>query len=107
MVADDRIVAEVTRILDDIQKNLFAKAKGAMDGSISEAKEYTEFKRILDERGGFLRAGWCGDTECEDAIKTESGATIRTIPLRPEGTLNSCVRCGKRAAKVVYFARSY
>jgi prolyl-tRNA synthetase len=107
MIGDDKIADEVARILDDIQKNLFARAKDAMDDSISEAKDYTELKRILDEHGGFIRAGWCGNTECEGALKTESGATIRTIPFRPEGTLNSCVRCGKRAAKVVYFARAY
>src|SRR3990172_13124273 len=53
MVTDDGIVAEGTRILEDIQKNLLAKAKNAMDSSISNAKEYDDFKRILDERGGF------------------------------------------------------
>ena len=107
MVTDDRILAEVTRILEDVQKNLLAKAKSAMDSSISNAKEYDEFKRILDERGGFIRACWCGDTDCEDTIKAETGATIRTIPLEPEGNLTSCVRCGKTATKVVYFARAY
>jgi prolyl-tRNA synthetase len=107
MVTDDRIVAEVTRILEDIQKNLLAKAKNAMDSSISNAKEYDEFKRILDERGGFIRSCWCGVTECEDGIRTESGATIRTIPLQPESTFSGCVRCGKPATKVVYFARAY
>lgn len=107
MVTDDRIVAEVTRILEDIQNNLLAKAKNAMDSSIGNAKEYDEFKRILDERGGFICACWCGDTDCEDTIKAETGATIRTIPLEPEGNLTSCVRCGKTATKVVYFARAY
>lgn len=107
MIADEKIIAEATKILEEIQRDLFAKAKDAMQGSIIDAKEYSEFKRILDDRGGFVRACWCGDSDCENAIKTESGATIRTIPFKPEGNLTICVRCGKRATKVVYFARAY
>jgi prolyl-tRNA synthetase len=107
MVPEDTIVQEVTRILEDIQKNLYARAKTALDGSISTAMGYDEFKRVLDQRGGFIRSCWCGVTECEDGIRTESGATIRTIPLQPESTFSGCVRCGKPATKVVYFARAY
>ena len=107
MVPEDTIVQEVTRILEDIQKNLYARAKTALDGSISTVMGYDEFKRVLDQRGGFIRSCWCGVTECEDGIRTESGATIRTIPLQPENTFSGCVRCGKPATKVVYFARAY
>jgi len=107
MVPEDTIVQEVTRILEDIQKNLYARAKTALDGSISTVMVYDEFKRVLDQRGGFIRSCWCGVTECEDGIRTESGATIRTIPLQPENTFSDCVRCGKPATKVVYFARAY
>ena len=106
-VGDADVVTEVKRTLEDIQQTLFTRAKTALAESTSTAKDYDEFKRTLDERGGFIRAGWCGDSECEDAIKAESGATIRTIPLQDEETFAKCVRCSKPSAKTAYFANSY
>jgi len=107
-VADDNnLVTQVLNVLESIQANLITKAKAALSRSISNATEYGEFKRTLEERGGFIRAGWCGDSECEDAIKAESGATIRTIPFQAEETFEKCVRCSRPSGKTVYFAKSY
>jgi len=69
--------------------------------------DYEEFKQLLEKEGGFIRACWCGTSDCEDAIKSETGATIRTIPLTEEKVFGGCIRCGKTAEKVAYFARSY
>lgn len=107
MVKDDMVVAEVQKCLEEIQKSLFSKAKSALNASMSQAGSYDQFKRVLNERGGFVRACWCGSAECEEAIKNETGATIRTIPLTDEATFSSCIYCGKPAAKVGYFAKSY
>jgi prolyl-tRNA synthetase len=106
-VTDDTVVAEVTRNLGDIQKSLFAKAKAALKQLTGAANDYDGLKSALEGQGGFVRAGWCGDSQCEDTIKTETGATIRTIPLESENGPQNCVRCGKPATKVVYFARAY
>lgn len=106
-VKDDAIVGEVQRCLDEIQKNLFSKAKSALNDSITQASDYEQFKKTLNERGGFVRACWCGRGECEAAIKTETGATIRTIPLVEEKPFSSCIYCENPGAKVVYFAKSY
>lgn len=107
VVPDSQVVTEVTKILEAIQESLFTAARSSFDASIGEARDYEQFKAILDDHGGFIRASWCGESECEDAIKTESGATIRTIPLKDEEVFANCVRCGKAGKKVVYFARAY
>lgn len=106
-VNDDAVVAEVGRLLEDIQRNLFARAKASLDASISESKEYEQFKKVIGEQGGFVRASWCGESDCEQTIKADTGATIRTIPLTNDKPSSSCVRCGKPGAKVAYFGRSY
>jgi prolyl-tRNA synthetase len=106
-VKDDAILGEVQRCLDEIQKSLYSKAKSALNDSISQATDYEQFKKTLNDRGGFVRACWCGRSECEEAIKNETGATIRTIPLTDEKPFSSCIYCSNTATKVTYFAKSY
>ena len=107
IVRDEEVVEGVKRCLEETQKNLFAKAKSTLDASISKAEDYNQLKNIVEGKGGFVRAYWCGGSECEEAIKNDTGATIRTIPLTPEQVSGDCLYCGKAATKVVYFARSY
>jgi len=106
-VADDNVVSTVTTSLEEIQTHLLDAAKGFLNASMTQAEEYDQFKKILGERGGFIRACWCGDSDCEDKIKVETGATIRAVPLAQESAFSTCVHCGKPASKVVYFARAY
>jgi prolyl-tRNA synthetase len=106
-VKDERIVDEVKSCLKEIQANLFTKAKKTLEASIKQTTDYDDFKKTITGSGGFVRACWCGETECEEAIQNDTGATIRTLPLKDEPLFSNCVRCGKPAAKVAYFARSY
>jgi prolyl-tRNA synthetase len=106
-VKDGAIVGEVKKCLDEIQRNLFSKAKLALDQSIRQATNYDELKKTLNINGGFVRACWCGRSECEEAIKTETGATIRTVPLNEEDVFSNCIYCGNASTKVTYFAKSY
>lgn len=106
-VKDTDLVNEVKKSLLEIQNNLFAKAKKALQESVTTVTTYDEFKKTVENRGGFVRACWCGSTECEETIKNDTGATIRTLPLKDEEVFSTCVRCGKPATKVAYFARSY
>ena len=106
-VKDNDLVNEVKKSLLEIQTNLFAKAKKALEESVTTVTSYEEFKKKVESRGGFIRACWCGSTECEETIQTDTSATIRTLPLKDEEIFSKCVRCGKPATKVAYFARSY
>ena len=106
-VKDEDIVNQVKKCLEEIQRNLYAKSKLSLDSSIRQVEDYDQFKKIVDEQGGFVRTCWCGKPECEEAIKSETGATIRTLPLKEEAIFAPCVYCGKTATKVAYFARSY
>ncbi|MFQ6135368.1 MAG: proline--tRNA ligase [Nitrososphaerales archaeon] len=106
-VKDAESVERVSSLLEEIQSNLFAKANRLLEEYTATVRDYDEFKRRLKEKGGFVRAGWCLESECEDEIKEETGADVRVIPFRDEEVFGRCVHCGKEAKKVVYFAKAY
>ncbi|MCX8150105.1 MAG: proline--tRNA ligase [Candidatus Bathyarchaeota archaeon] len=106
-VKEEEIFATVEKLFEDIQNNLFEKAKVALAEKTFTVQNYEEFKRIVAEIGGFLKVAWCGSSECETKIKDETGATIRVRPLENEKPTVTCIRCGQKAKEMVFFARSY
>jgi prolyl-tRNA synthetase len=104
---EEEIVDAVAKMLEEIQKNLFNKAKKFLEKNITTVKTYEEFKKTLKEKGGFLRACWCANSTCEEKIKEETGATIRIVPFEKEEIFSKCVYCGEEAKEVVYFAKAY
>jgi prolyl-tRNA synthetase len=106
-VREEETVDATTKLLEEIQNNLFARAKKLLEENITTVKTYDEFMKVLKERGGFIRASWCGDTSCEEKIKDDTGATIRIVPFEKEKTFSKCFQCGQEAKEVVYFARAY
>jgi prolyl-tRNA synthetase len=95
-------------MLDDMQKALFQKALKFREDNTFAAKDNAEMARLLDNPGGFVEAGWCGDVACEAKVKEETKATIRCIPLEPKDTKGApCVVCGKPAKHIAVFGRAY
>lgn len=107
VVKEGNVTDAVTKLLEDIQRNLFKKAKGILEENITTVTAYKDFKKVLKEKGGFIRACWCGSSDCEKNVKEETGATIRIVPLEKEKIFANCIYCGEEAKEVVYFARSY
>ena len=71
------------------------------------ANDFDEFKNIITTKQGFVKAMWCGETECEEAIKEETGASTRCMPFAQEHLGDVCVHCGKPAKTMVYFGKAY
>lgn len=96
----------ISRMLDDIHDLMYQRAATFLEENTHSVYSYDEFKEVLENKGGYLRASWCGDEACEVQIKEETGATTRCIRVddTPEET---CVCCGKKAKHVVYFAKAY
>ncbi|MBP5420737.1 MAG: proline--tRNA ligase [Bacteroidales bacterium] len=106
-VSMDGIDEKIVALLDDIQENIFQKAKKYRDEHITKVDTYDEFKRVLDEKGGFVLAHWDGTTETEERIKEETKATIRCIPFGNPQEEGKCILTGKPSSQRVLFARSY
>ncbi len=103
----DGVKEKVAELLDTIQKDMLEKARTHRDENTHVAKNWDEFKDIIDTKQGFIKAMWCGETECEEAIKDETGASTRCMPFEQETLSDVCVHCGKPAKKMVYFGRAY
>jgi len=93
--------------LDAMQGDLLARARKFVADNTTRVSTYDAFKQVMAERRGFLVAGWCGDAACEAAIKQETKATVRVIPIEGEPAPGTCVRCGRPSAREVYFAQAY
>jgi prolyl-tRNA synthetase len=93
-------------LLDDIQKNIFEKARNWRDGRIYECDNYEEFKERIKD-GGFFLCHWDGTAETEARIKEETQATIRCVPFGVEQTPGTDMVSGKPAKARVLIARSY
>jgi prolyl-tRNA synthetase len=106
-ISPDGITAYVAELLNEIQQNMFNKAKIYRDEHITVADSWDEFEKLLDEKGGFISAHWDGTTETEEAIKEKTKATIRCIPLDNPQENGKCILTGKTSIQRVLFARSY
>lgn len=105
-VSLDGIVDYVANLLEDVQNNIYTKARNFRDSHIFEANSYDEFKELI-EKGGFVLAHWDGTTETEERVKEETKATIRCIPLDGDTTPGTCIFTGKPSERRVIFARNY
>ena len=98
----------VPELLENIQKDMFERAKAHRDSHITDAKSYPAFKDAVENKPGFIRAMWCGDMACEDKIKEDTTATSRCMPLEDQEPISDvCVCCGKPAHKLVYWGKAY
>ncbi len=97
----------VEALLNDIQKGIYEKALAYRDSMITRADTWDEFRRALDEKGGFVLAHWDGTTETELAIKNETKATIRCIPFGAPAEEGTDPYSGKPSHRRVLFAVSY
>ena len=106
-VKKESIIDTIISLLDDVQKNMINKAKSFQTENTFTVSSYDEFKDILSNKGGFIKCGWDGTSETEAAIKNETKATIRVIPMdeNPKGL--NCIYSGKPAKHEVIFAKAY
>jgi prolyl-tRNA synthetase len=106
-VSLDGIASHVHGLLEDIQSNLLEKARAYRDAHITRVDSYEEFKKVLEEKGGFVSAHWDGTGETEERIKEETKATIRCIPLDNPPEEGHCILTGKPSRERVLFAVAY
>ena len=103
----DDLESTVDEMLKTMQEDLYNKALKHREENTFTAKTLDEFESILKEKQGFIKAMWCGDRACEDKIKDLTGATTRCMPFEQEHISDTCICCGKKADKMVYFAKAY
>jgi len=98
---------KIEHLLDNIQENIFRKARAFREIKTFKADTMDELTRILDGEGGFVLAHWDGTSETELKIKEETKATVRCIPLDNKQEEGKCIYSGKPSKERVIFARAY
>ena len=107
-VSLDNLVDEVEKALAAVHNELYERAEKNLAEKMNIAHDHDEFLDIAANHPGFIKAMWCGDSECEDQLKDEtSGVKSRCIPFVEEHISDKCVCCGKPAKHMVVFGRQY
>lgn len=97
----------VSEVLETMQKEMLERARAHRDAHTYTAADFEEFVKIFEEKTGFVKAMWCGEQACEDAIKEKLAVTSRCMPFEQEKISDTCVCCGKPAKKMVYWGKAY
>ncbi len=102
-----KLAEEIPHIMEKMQSDMYNKAEEHLKLHTYEARTYDEFKDIIENKPGFVKAMWCGDEACELKIKEDTTATSRCMPFEQEHIADTCVCCGKPAKKLVYWGKAY
>lgn len=103
----ENIEVYIENLLQTIQKDIYQKALDYRDQHITKVDSYEDFKKVLEEKGGFISAHWDGTAEEEEQIKNETKATIRCIPLDNIQEQGISLISGKTSKQRVIFAKAY
>lgn len=106
-VSMDGLPVRIVNLLEEIQQDMFNRAKQYRDEHITPANSWDEFVELLDKKGGFVAAHWDGTGETEEKIKELTKATIRCIPLDSKEEAGKCILTGNPSRQRVLFAQAY
>ena len=103
----EEVVEVVEGLMTEIQDNLYSKALNYRKEHTTKVESYEAFKKVLEEKGGFISAHWDGTSKTEDQVKNETKATIRCIPIDSDDEAGMCMVTGKPSKRRVLFAKAY
>lgn len=106
-VSLDQLEAAIAEQLEAVRAGLYEKALARREEMTYSAKTLEELKDLAEHKPGFIKAMWCGDLACEEALKEEAGVTSRCIPSEQEQLADTCVCCGKPAKHMLYWGKAY
>lgn len=103
----NEVIDKVKFLLTDIQDNLYNKALERMNILTFEASTMNEMENIIKEHPGFIKADWCGRSECEVKLKDKTSIKSRCILENEKLITGKCAICGKPAKEVVIWGIQY
>ncbi len=108
IVSLDNLTEAVNAALQKVHDELYQRALENRNNRTYDAHSYEEFLDIAANKSGYIRAMWCGETECEEKLKDVTGGVkSRCIPFTEEHLADTCVCCGKPAKHMVIWGRQY
>ena len=98
---------KIPELLKAVHDGLYQRALENRENRTFTAKNLEEMIEVANGKNGFIKAMWCGDRECEEKLKEVAGVTSRCMPFEQEEITDTCVCCGKKATKMVYWGKAY
>lgn len=110
----DAFVAGVARTLEEIQTNLFERAKALREAHTTRIDSMAEFKEYFTPKnpdkpeihGGFAYCHWADDPAVDETLKSLK-VTARCIPLDGPEEEGVCLFTGRPSRRRVVFAKGY
>ena len=106
-VSLDELETKIPELIQVVHDGLYNAAIEHRSNMTYVAHDMDEMIDLAENKPGFIKAMWCGDRECEDALKEQAGVTSRCIPFVQEKINDKCVCCGKPADKMLYWGKAY
>jgi prolyl-tRNA synthetase len=107
VVSLDELTTMIPKLLEKVHEGLYNKALQRRESMTYDAHTMDEMIEIANTKPGLVRAMWCGDLACEEAIKEKAGLTSRCMPFEQEKLDDVCPCCGKPAKTMVYWGKQY
>lgn len=107
VVSLDELEQKAGELLDAVHDGLFEKARRNLEEHTYVAHTLDEAKELQEKNGGFIKTMWCGELDCELAMKEKAGMSSRCIPFNQEHLDDVCPVCGKSAKFEVYWGVAY
>jgi prolyl-tRNA synthetase len=106
-IKESKVTKDVESLLDEIQNDLFKRAKQQFNDSFVEVKNMTELKKAISKKK-IAKTYFCGSENCEDNIKDQAeGAGSLNVPFDKQNKKGKCVYCNKDTEEICYFGKSY
>ncbi|MDD2417758.1 MAG: proline--tRNA ligase [Oscillospiraceae bacterium] len=107
VVSLDELGTKIPELLKAVHDGLYQKALKRQIAMTYSAATMDEMKDTAENKPGFIKAMWCGSSECESGLKENAGVTSRCMPFEQEHISDSCVCCGKKAEHLVVWGKAY
>ncbi len=106
-VPENDLRNKINSLLVIMQKDLLERSRIFREENTNDIDDYKDFRKKIEEPGGFFSAHWCGSSDCEQKVKDDTKATIRLIPFDRKKEEGKCMACGDKSEGRVIFSRAY
>ena len=99
---------EISKLLEEIQKELYDKAEKLLKSTAKETNSKKEFLNLIKNKKVAI-IPMCSSEKCEEILKEETGGA-KTLFLNPKETSvkkEKCIICDKPAEYFVYSGKTY
>ncbi len=107
-VSLDELEQRIPELLQEVQNGLYNKALERRKAMTYDVTDMDDMIETANNKPGLIRAMWCGELECEEALKEKAGVTSRCMPFENNEPISDrCVCCGKPAKHLTYWGKAY